>query len=169
MFECVSILVKGGWKETWAVQRPVLAETPAPESRIVSLKPFKKIEKRPRQGPVFGFEMCKWRRDGLPYTDSSHWLWFIFPASGNLTPHFTPHKNQGYWGQFSVSFGLCWRGWGLVWQGLASQRAGLLDWLVETVGLFCNCPSTEPEIISMGSLFFISHWTVYILLSKNNT
>jgi len=48
----------------------------------------------------------------------------------DLAPHFTPHKNQGYWGQFSVSFGLCWRGWGRRTQELAPRRAGLLDWLV---------------------------------------
>ena len=52
---------------------------------------------------------------------------------------------------------------------LASQTAGLLDGLAETVGLFSNCPSTKPEIISVGSLFFVGHWTAYILSSKNNT
>jgi hypothetical protein len=46
MFECVSILVKGGWKETWAVQRPILAETPASDSRMVSLNPFETNRKK---------------------------------------------------------------------------------------------------------------------------
>ena len=53
MFACVSILVKGGWKETWAVQRPILAETPASESRMVSLNPFETNRKKAPLGTCF--------------------------------------------------------------------------------------------------------------------
>ena len=53
MFECVSILMKGGWKETWAVQRLILAETPASESRMVSLNPFEKNRKKAPLGTCF--------------------------------------------------------------------------------------------------------------------
>ncbi|MEK9569799.1 MAG: hypothetical protein VW124_12390, partial [Paracoccaceae bacterium] len=53
MFECDSILVKGGWKETWAVQRPILAETPASDSRMVSLNPFETNRKKAPLGTCF--------------------------------------------------------------------------------------------------------------------
>jgi len=55
--------VKGGWKETKGVQRPILAEDPVSESRIASLNPFETKEKRPHKGPQLGFAMCKWRID----------------------------------------------------------------------------------------------------------
>ena len=51
-FESVSILVKGGWKETRGVQRPISAETPVSESRMASLNPFEtKRKKAPQRAP----------------------------------------------------------------------------------------------------------------------
>lgn len=45
-FESVSILVKGGWKETRGVQRPISAETPVSESRMAWLNPFETKRKK---------------------------------------------------------------------------------------------------------------------------
>ena len=49
-FECVSIWVKGGWKETLGLQRPISAETPASESRMASLNPFETKRKKAPSG-----------------------------------------------------------------------------------------------------------------------
>ena len=50
LFESVSILVKGGWKETRGVQRPISAEMPVSESRMASLNPFETKRKKAPQG-----------------------------------------------------------------------------------------------------------------------
>ena len=71
----------------------------------------------------------KWRRGSLPNRSSSHWLRFIFLVAQDLTPHFAPHKNQGYWSRFLIRFGLCWRGWGLEWPGLRlGSTVYLIGW-----------------------------------------
>ena len=49
-FESASIQVKGGWKETRGVQRPISAETPVSESRMASLNPFETKRKKAPQG-----------------------------------------------------------------------------------------------------------------------
>ena len=46
LFESVSILVKGGWKETRGFQRPISAEEPVSESRMASLNPFETKRKK---------------------------------------------------------------------------------------------------------------------------
>ena len=75
LFESVSISMKGGWKETRGVQRPISAETSVSESRMVLLNPFETKRKKAPKGPHLGFAMCKWRidrdsnpRDGSPPT-----------------------------------------------------------------------------------------------------
>ena len=47
IFECVSIWVKGGWKETRGVRRPISGHRPVSESRMASLNPFETKRKRP--------------------------------------------------------------------------------------------------------------------------
>gem|GEM_PF-6904031 len=49
-FECVSIWVKGGWKETRGVWRPISAKRPVSESRMTSLNPFELKRKKARNG-----------------------------------------------------------------------------------------------------------------------
>ena len=47
-FLSVSILVKGGWKETRGVKRPISAQSPVSESRMASLNAFEtKTKKNP--------------------------------------------------------------------------------------------------------------------------
>ena len=50
LFESVSILVKGGWKETQGLQRPISAEKPVSESRMASLNPFETERKKAPSG-----------------------------------------------------------------------------------------------------------------------
>ena len=50
LFESVSIWVKGGWKETHSVQRPILARSPVSESRIAPLNPFETKRKKAPSG-----------------------------------------------------------------------------------------------------------------------
>jgi hypothetical protein len=50
LFESVSILVKGGWKETRGVQRPISAEKPVSESRMAPLNPFETKRKKAPSG-----------------------------------------------------------------------------------------------------------------------
>ena len=50
IFECVSIWVKGGWKETRGVQRPISAKIPVSESRIAQLNPFESKRKKAHAG-----------------------------------------------------------------------------------------------------------------------
>ena len=42
--------MKGGWKETRGVQRPISAETPVSESRMASLNPFETKRKKAPSG-----------------------------------------------------------------------------------------------------------------------
>ena len=42
--------MKGGWKETRADQRPILAEAPVSESRMASLNPFETKRKKALAG-----------------------------------------------------------------------------------------------------------------------
>ena len=46
IFECVSIWVKGGWKETRGVRRPISGQRPVSESRMASLDPFETKRKK---------------------------------------------------------------------------------------------------------------------------
>ena len=46
IFSCVSILVKGGWKETRGVQRQISAKRPVSECRMASLNPFEPKRKK---------------------------------------------------------------------------------------------------------------------------
>ena len=57
LFECVSIWVKGGWKETWGVRRPISGQRPVSENRIASLNPFEK-RKKTRNGA--SSRVCEW-------------------------------------------------------------------------------------------------------------
>ena len=50
LFESVSIWMKGGWKETRGVQRPISALRPVSESRTASLNPFETKRKKAPQG-----------------------------------------------------------------------------------------------------------------------
>ena len=50
LFETVSIWMKGGWKETRGVQRPISAETPVSESRMALLNPFETKRKKAPSG-----------------------------------------------------------------------------------------------------------------------
>ena len=50
LFESVSISMKGGWKETRGVQRPISAEIPVSESRIAPLNPFETKRKKAPSG-----------------------------------------------------------------------------------------------------------------------
>ena len=50
IFECVSIWVKGGWKETRGVRRPISGQRPASESRMASLNPFETKRKKAPSG-----------------------------------------------------------------------------------------------------------------------
>ena len=50
IFECVSIWVKGGWKETRGVQRLISAKRPVSESRMASLNPFEPKRKKAHAG-----------------------------------------------------------------------------------------------------------------------
>ena len=50
LFESVSISMKGGWKETRGVQRPISAETPVSESRMAPLNPFETKRKKVASG-----------------------------------------------------------------------------------------------------------------------
>ncbi len=52
-FECVSIWVKGGWKETRGLQRPILAKLPVSESRMASLNPFETKRKKAPLGTSY--------------------------------------------------------------------------------------------------------------------
>lgn len=45
-FKSVSILVKGGWKETRGVQRPISGHRPVSESRMAPLNPFETERKK---------------------------------------------------------------------------------------------------------------------------
>ena len=47
-FEPVSILVKGGWKETRGFQRPITSQQPVSESRMASRNPFETKRKKAR-------------------------------------------------------------------------------------------------------------------------
>ena len=49
-FESVSILVKGGWKETRGVRRPISGQRPVSESRMASLNPFEPKRKKAHAG-----------------------------------------------------------------------------------------------------------------------
>ncbi len=61
-FEPVSPEARGGWKETVGVRRPILRSRPVSKGRMAPANPFGTYRKRPREGPVFGFALCKWRR-----------------------------------------------------------------------------------------------------------
>ena len=50
LFESVSIWMKGGWKETRGVQRPISVETPVSKSRMAPLNPFKTKRKKAPSG-----------------------------------------------------------------------------------------------------------------------
>ena len=50
IFECVSIWVKGGWKETPCVQRPISGKRPVSENRMASLNPFETKRKKAPSG-----------------------------------------------------------------------------------------------------------------------
>ena len=50
IFECVSIWVKGGWKETRGVRRPISGQRPVSESRMASLNPFEPKRKKAHAG-----------------------------------------------------------------------------------------------------------------------
>ena len=50
LFESVSIWMKGGWKETRGLQRPISAETPVSESRMASLNHFETKRKKAPSG-----------------------------------------------------------------------------------------------------------------------
>ncbi len=52
LFESVSISMKGGWKETRGVQRPISAEIPVSESRIAPLNPFETKRKKVPSGTL---------------------------------------------------------------------------------------------------------------------
>ena len=47
-----SIRMKGGWKETRGVQRPISAETPVSESRMASLNPSETKRKKAHSGAL---------------------------------------------------------------------------------------------------------------------
>ena len=49
-FESVSLSMKGEWKETRGVQRPILGETPVSESRMAWLNPFQTKRKKAPSG-----------------------------------------------------------------------------------------------------------------------
>ena len=49
-FECVSIWVKGGWKETRGVRRPISDKALVSESRMATLNPFETKRKKAPQG-----------------------------------------------------------------------------------------------------------------------
>lgn len=53
LFESVSIWVKGGWKETRRIQRPISAGAPVSESRMASLNPFETKRKKAPRGTSF--------------------------------------------------------------------------------------------------------------------
>ena len=44
--------MKGGWKETRGLQRPISAETPVSESRLASLNPFETKRKKAPSGTL---------------------------------------------------------------------------------------------------------------------
>ena len=48
IFECVSIWVKGGWKETRGVRRPISGQRLVSESRMAQLNPFEPKRKKAR-------------------------------------------------------------------------------------------------------------------------
>ena len=50
IFECVSIWVKGGWKETRGVQRPISGQQSVSKSRMASLNPFETKRKKAPSG-----------------------------------------------------------------------------------------------------------------------
>ncbi len=50
LFESVSIWVKGGWKETRGLQRPISGEIQFSESRMASLNPFETKRKKAPSG-----------------------------------------------------------------------------------------------------------------------
>ena len=58
IFECVSIWVKGGWKETRGVRRPISGEQPVSESRMASLNPFETKRKKAQAGA--SSRVCDW-------------------------------------------------------------------------------------------------------------
>lgn len=57
-FECVSIWVKGGWKETRGVRRPISDQRPVSESRMASLNPFEPKRKKAHAGA--SSRVCDW-------------------------------------------------------------------------------------------------------------
>ena len=64
LFECVSILVKGGWKETRCVQRPTSGHHPVSESRMASLNPFETKRKMAPSGTssrVCNVQVAEWK------------------------------------------------------------------------------------------------------------
>ena len=58
ILESVSIWVRGGWKETQSVQRPISARSPVSESRMVSLNPFETKRKKAHAGA--SSRVCEW-------------------------------------------------------------------------------------------------------------
>jgi hypothetical protein len=50
LFESVSTWMKGGWKETQGVQRPISATSPVSESRMALLNPFETKRKKVPSG-----------------------------------------------------------------------------------------------------------------------
>ena len=62
LFQSISIWVKGGWKETRGLQRPIPAEMPVSESRMASLNPFETKRKKAPTGAssrVCGLQMAE--------------------------------------------------------------------------------------------------------------
>ena len=97
LFESVSIWMKGGWKETRGVQRPISGHRPVSESRLASLNPFETKRKRPHQEPHLGFALCKWRgkrdsnsRDAFGYSPEAA---LCKPRSKTHTPR-TSRREQ---------------------------------------------------------------------------
>lgn len=87
IFECVSIWVKGGWKETRGVRRPISGKRPVSESRMTSLNPFETKRKKAHAGA--SSRVCDWfvaGRQGFEPWGRSHAQRFSRPPHSTTLP-----------------------------------------------------------------------------------
>jgi hypothetical protein len=92
IFECVSIWVKGGWKETRGVQRLISAKRPVSESRMASLNPFEPKRKKAHAGA--SSRVREWYvAEGMTHATNSLSCQRRTPRD----PREALRKSDGYW------------------------------------------------------------------------
>ena len=84
IFECVSIWVKGGRKETWGVRRPISGQRPVSKSRMPSLNPFEPKRKKARAGA--SSRVHEWFVAEGANLAANSLLWMPLVLQGNSEP-----------------------------------------------------------------------------------